>query len=135
MGLIQWEEKYMLGITEIDMQHKKLVKMLNDMHDAMKEGKSKEILSKILDDMVAYTKTHFTTEERYFDRFNYEKASEHKGEHSQFVEKVLDFKSEYDEGKTMISIQILTFLKTWLTKHIMGSDKKYAPLFKEKGLK
>jgi len=34
----------------------------------------------------------------------------------------------------MLSVQLLHFLKDWLEKHILGSDKKYASALKEKAV-
>jgi len=34
-----------------------------------------------------------------------------------------------------LTIDVMNFLSDRLKKHIMGTDKKYAPFFQEKGLK
>jgi hemerythrin len=50
------------------------------------------------------------------------------------VKKVKDFKEGFDDGRMMLSIEIIDFMKDWLLNHIQGSDKKYSALFNEKGL-
>jgi hemerythrin len=109
--------------------------MINDLHDAMKNAKSREVSLEIINKMAEYTKFHFSTEEKYMKRFAYPDYEEHKMEHEKFVEKVLAFKKNYEEGKAGVSYDILNFLKDWLVGHIQGTDNKYAPLFIEKGLK
>ena len=59
----------------------------------------------------------------------------HKAKHSAFVEKVYDFKEEYEAGKLSLTLDVMNFLKDWLKGHIQGEDKKYGPFFNEKGLK
>ncbi|WP_321429561.1 bacteriohemerythrin [uncultured Methanolobus sp.] len=135
MALITWTDKYSIQIKEIDDQHKVLVGMINDLHDAMKNAKSREVSIDIINKMAEYTKFHFTTEEKYMKRFAYPDYEEHKMEHEKFVEKVLSFKKEYENEKAGISYEILNFLKDWLVGHIQLTDKKYASLFIEKGLK
>jgi hypothetical protein len=44
MSLIQWEEKYSVKHATIDSQHKKLVELINNLHEAMKVGKAKDKL-------------------------------------------------------------------------------------------
>ncbi len=134
MGIIKWEDKMSVKVKEIDEQHKKLVNMINELHEAMLERKSKEALGKIIDGLIEYTDIHFKTEEKYFDKFGYPEADAHKKEHQDFVKKVVDFKKGYDEGKLLLSLDVMNFLKDWLVNHIMGSDQKYSDFFNQHGL-
>ena len=65
MAFFNWEDRFSVGIAEIDMQHQKLVQMLNELYDAMKAGKGNDVLGKVLNGMIQYTASHFATEERY----------------------------------------------------------------------
>ncbi len=134
MALFEWKDEMSVNVKEIDSQHKKLVNLLNELHSAMLERKSKEALGKILDELIDYADIHFRTEEKYFDRFGYPETDAHKKEHRDFVEKVLDFRKGYREGRLLLSMDVMNFLKDWLKNHIMGSDQKYSKFFNEKGL-
>ena len=134
MTFMKWNTNLSVNVAEIDSQHQHLVQLLNDLSDAMKEGKGKEILAEIINGLILYTKTHFATEEKYFDRFSYPEAISHKQEHTIFVEKVAKFKEDFDKGNQLVSIPILSFLRDWLVNHINGSDMKYGNFFNEKGL-
>ena len=134
MPLIQWNDSYSVKVAEIDQQHKKLIAMINDLFAAMQQGKGKDVLGTILNGLVAYTGTHFTTEEQYFDRFGYPETVAHKKEHANFVAKVMDFKKSFDAGQLGLSLNVMNFLSDWLTHHIQNVDKRYGPLFNEKGL-
>ena len=135
MALVKWDDSFSVKVTEIDRQHQKLVSMINELSDAMKQGKGKEILCKIINGLIRYTATHFNTEEKYFDRFRYPEADNHKKEHVAFVQKVSDFKSGFEEGKLTLTIDVMNFLSDWLRKHIKGADKLYSQCFNENGLK
>lgn len=135
MPLINWEESLSVKVSEIDSQHKKLVGLINKLHDAMKERKASEVLSGVIDELVDYAISHFHTEERYFDRFNYLKATAHKKEHNDFVNKVAAFKNDFSKGKAMLSMEIMEFLKSWLINHIKKVDMAYSDFFIENGLK
>ncbi len=134
MQLIKWDDNFSVKVKEIDEQHKKLVEMINALHDAMSEGKSKEILSDIIQKMIEYTDFHFKTEEKYFDKFDYPDSKKHKAEHINFVQKVTEFHDGYKSGKVFLSIEVMDFLKNWLHSHITGSDKNYTSFFNSKGL-
>jgi hemerythrin len=135
MAIIQWNDTFSVKVAEIDQQHQKLVSMINELNDAMKQGKGKDVLSKIINGLVSYTVTHFNTEEKYFDRFGYPETDSHKKEHVAFVKKVSEFKDGFEKGKTSLSIEVMNFLSDWLKNHIKVTDKKYSQFFNEKGLK
>jgi hemerythrin len=109
--------------------------MINELNDAMGQGKGKAALGNILRGLIAYTRTHFGTEERYFARFGYPDTDSHKREHAAFVQRVADFRDGLEQGKLTLSIEVMKFLSNWLTKHIMGTDKKYSAFFNANGLK
>ena len=134
MPLLNWNQGYSVNISQIDSQHKKLVDIINDLHDSMKAGKSKEILGKILDELINYTANHFKTEEELFDKYKYPDGIIHKRQHSDLVDQVLKFKSNYESGKSVLSIDLMNFLKDWLVQHMTGSDKKYSSYLNGKGV-
>ena len=134
MPVIQWDDSFSVNVAEIDRQHQKLVLMINNLYDAMGEGKGKGVLGKIIDELINYTASHFKTEEKYFDMLKYPHSANHKKEHSDFVQKVTDFKANFDAGKTWLSVKVMNFLRTWLQNHIKGADKEYGPFFNEHGL-
>jgi len=135
MAFINWDGSLSVNVGEIDQQHKKLVGMINELDDAMRQGKGKDVLGKIINDLNAYTATHFKTEEDYFGRFAYPETVSHKKEHVYFVQKTSEIKNGFANGKLALSIDVMDFLGKWLKDHIMGTDKKYSKFFNEKGLK
>lgn len=135
MAMIQWNDSLSVNVVEIDKQHQKLVAMINELNDAMRQGKGKDALGKIVNGLITYTATHFRTEERYFDQFAYPDADNHKKGHLDFVAKVSDFKGGFEKGTRGLSIEIMNFLSDWLRNNIQSVDKKYGPFFNAKGLK
>lgn len=135
MSFITWNSKLSVGINEIDNQHMKLVGYINDLHDAMKIGKAKDIMAEILQNLVKYTVYHFSLEEKYMEHAVYPGLISHKKEHADFVKKISDFQKSYGEGSSFISIDLLNFLREWIMHHILETDQKYTPFLKDKGVK
>ncbi len=134
MSLITWEEKYSVRIPRLDEHHKKLIGLINELHDAMKMGSSKAVLSKVIERMVDYTKFHFTAEESAMTKAGYSAYPGHKAEHDAFVNKALKYQEDFNSGKLMLSLDVMKFLREWLVNHIQVVDKKYGPVLKEKGV-
>ncbi len=135
MSLIKWDDSYSVKVTEIDQQHQKLVSMINELHDAMRQGRGKDVLGKLINGLISYTAIHFKTEEKYFDQFGYPETDSHKKEHAAFVQKISEFKDGFEKGQQSLSIDVMNFLMDWLLKHIKGVDIQYSQFFNEKGLK
>lgn len=134
MALIQWSQMLSVGVTQFDNEHKKLVDMLNNLHDAMKAGKANDVVGKILDGLISYTGTHFAAEERLMTQHGYPNLTKHKGEHAALVKQALDIQKDFKAGKALPQ-NLLQFLKDWLMKHIAGEDKQYGPFLNGKGIK
>lgn len=134
MSFIAWDEKYSVGVRELDNQHKQLISILGELYDAMQAQKANEILGKLLSQLVTYTKTHFATEEKYMAQYGYPDLASQKREHEAFTKKVLDFKESFDSGRTSLSVSLASFVKDWLFSHISSSDKKYGPFLNSKGV-
>ncbi len=135
MALIIWDDiKYGVGLNSIDEQHKKLVDLINKLHDGMLKGASKLILKEIIDEMIKYTKYHFGYEEENMKKFGFPDFDEHKKVHDAFTDKVITFQEKYLVGEILLSIEIINFLRDWLLTHIAGTDRKYIELFKRNGI-
>ncbi len=126
MALITWTDQLSVGILEFDTQHKRLVNMVNGLHDAMSKGQGSAVLGKLLDDLATYTVTHFAAEEKLMIAKNYPDYTAHKSEHDDLIVKVKELQAKLKSGQTMIGIETLRFLQSWLTNHILGTDKKYS---------
>jgi len=135
MAIITWNDSLSVKVAEIDKQHQKLISIINELHDAMRLGKGKEILGKTVNGLIVYTATHFKLEEKYFAQFGYPDTDSHKKEHAAFVQKVSGFKDGFEKGKLTLTMDVMNFLSDWLKNHINGTDKKYSQFFNDKGLR
>ncbi len=133
MALIRWNDSFSVNVGKIDAQHRKLVDMLNELHDAMMDGKGRDVLGEILNGMAEYTVVHFSTEEELMQKYNYPGYVKHKFEHDQFVNKVSEFKEKFENGQ-ISAIEVMKYLSEWLKNHILGSDKRLGDFLNSKGV-
>lgn len=134
MTLITWNETLSVGVGQFDREHMKMIDMINMLHAAMKEGKGKEILARILDDLSNYTRTHFETEEKVLKQNGYPDFENHKKQHDKLVLEVAKIVKNYHNDNKPLPAHIMQFLVDWLTTHITGEDKKYGPFLNSKGV-
>ncbi len=134
MALIEWSESLSVNVTTFDNEHKKLIDMINDLNDAMREGKSNHVMGDIISRLLDYTRMHFRAEEQLFSKYGYPDAELHKKEHEELVKKVVDIQERFNSGQIALSIEIMNFLRDWLRNHIKKSDKAYGSFFNEIGV-
>ena len=128
---VQWTSSMDLGIGEIDRQHRMLVDYINDLHSAMSNHRSARELLEILHKLRDYTSTHFRDEEKHFVHTDYPTVKDHLQIHREFEAKVDEVERGIKEGTITLSMDLLSFLKDWLVKHIMGMDAQYVPYVKK----
>lgn len=117
----------------MDLQHKKLVNLINFFHDEQLAHADVNTLGKVLDELLNYTKFHFKEEEELMKKSGYPFYATQKSEHDELVRNVLDMRKKYYTGDTSIATDIAILLNDWLAEHIMMEDKKYGPYVNSKG--
>ena len=132
--LFPWSEKYQVGIGFVDAQHKRLVDIINRLHQGMLAGHGKETVGKTLEELIRYTKAHFAAEEKVLDSCGYPGFPAHRTEHERLTHVVLEFQQKLMSNQLGLSVNVMDFLKDWLGQHILGVDKTYVPHLKGKGV-
>ena len=132
--MIEWNDKYSVGISKIDEEHKKLIGIINKAVVASKhKDNSKEIIE-ILREMNDYAQAHFVTEENYMLEFGYPDYEQHKKEHQNFIIETIAFLDDAGKDDRRLAYEILEHLKIWLVSHMQGVDRGYIKCFKKHGL-
>lgn len=132
MALIEWDEKYSVGIDSIDAQHKKLIGIINLVNEAIELDFNTTILHGIFEELVDYTKVHFKYEESLLKEADYKDYDQHSKTHRQFESQLKVFQDQFRVQGKSVSKPLVVFLQKWLTSHIMGTDKEYSEQLKSK---
>ena len=133
--MIEWEDKYSVGISVIDEEHKKLIGILNKAIIAKGNKDNLEETKEIIGEMLEYSDKHFSTEEAYMVKFKSPEYEWHKAVHLDFIDATIMNYNKLISGDCQAANKILEYLKQWLVNHIQVTDKKYIACFKENGLK
>jgi hemerythrin-like metal-binding protein len=134
MPLITWNDTIALDIKSIDAQHQRWIGLINDLHDAMRQGKGKGTIEQTLAKVMDYTHTHFATEEKLMLQTGYPDYIVHKVLHDEFAAKVQEWQPRQQAADVTLTLEVMGTLKDWLLNHIQTADRRYAPWFKSKGV-
>ena len=132
---LDWNSSFATNVSKFDSEHRALFGMVNDLHDAMQQKRSREAIGSVLNRLIDYTAKHFAGEEEAMTRSAYPDFASHKREHEKLVEQALGLKAKFDAGETLPAQGVIEFLQSWLINHIQGVDKKYGPHLNKNGMK
>ncbi|HNK03654.1 MAG TPA: bacteriohemerythrin, partial [Accumulibacter sp.] len=131
--LMDWSAALAVGHPEIDQQHQVLIEIANRLNGAMRSGAGRATCGAILDELVNYTLTHFSFEEKLMEKHQYAQRPAHMAEHRKLIERVSRFKEQY-EGGAAVSVELLGFIRDWLVNHILKVDRALANDLARRGL-
>ncbi|WP_448187771.1 bacteriohemerythrin [Azospirillum sp. sgz301742] len=119
---MEWEDTLSVGVPEIDGEHKVLLGLYSDAARAFAAGCGLAEKQKLLQELDTYAFYHFGTEEALMRVCRYPRVKEHGGEHASFRRELAALKAELDSGPEF-EAHALGFIRTWIERHIRGSDK------------
>jgi len=124
---LKWSEKYSVGNEIIDVQHKMLFTIVNQLSKHIIADDGLEKIEETLEKMSIYAKMHFRTEEDLLFKLNYKELTKHKVLHERFKKEIFRAAKEVISKKRMDTVvEVHKFLQSWLTNHILDEDVKYS---------
>ena len=98
MAHLVWQDDLNTGIQVIDNQHKRIVEMINLLHDAQ-QGKEHAAIAEVIEELVDYTLSHFAFEETLMEDAGYQFSRAHKKIHELFIRRVSEYRVRFQAGE------------------------------------
>lgn len=127
MSKLEWNKNFDLGVRQVDKQHRKLIELINNVHDAFATNKDSASIQSLLASLTEYTHKHFAEEERLMQSAGYTDFKRHQILHQKIREQLQKYTEAFKTKHHAIGPELLTFLQTWLAAHVQGVDQKIAP--------
>lgn len=132
MPKIQWNKELSVGVTEIDDQHKELIRIANALINAVSLGRDERVLGNVIRRLREYTVFHFSSEEELMERMHYPARGEHASEHARLKKNVKDYQRLIYKKEDLTPGEMLGFIKEWLLGHILTYDRELAKFIHQK---
>jgi hemerythrin len=122
-----WNDNLSTGFASIDEEHQKLFSLLNELGDACDDGNAAEVVVRIIDELISYTRYHFHREELLLAERKYALLEEHKQLHADLKAEVQGYRDELAKCSgtsypEYLGRDIVVLLEKWLINHIMVMD-------------
>ena len=132
--LCEWDDSLLIGIEELDYEHKVLIDDINRLHAELTRNTDRSVVAKCLGDVHSRMVAHFALEEHYMKQHKYAFFDEHKREHDEFLEDYMECMMKFLNSADVSSKNpIEECLKEWAINHITFSDKKMSLMVRDVG--
>ncbi|MCW2279386.1 bacteriohemerythrin [Heliophilum fasciatum] len=129
--MFKWDEKYKIGIWQIDEQHQELFRIAGQAYNLLNETREDKFddIIEVIKELQRYTVYHFNTEEGFMTEHNYDGFRVQKQQHGEFVNKIYSIEAEQiNEDQEDFILGLLCYVSEWLINHILEEDMKMVKL-------
>lgn len=125
MALIEWRKDYETGIREVDHEHQELVEIINELHEQIGAGASRDTISSFLGEVFAKISAHFALEETVMRKHDYDEYADHKADHEKLLDDLRDIMDEFEAGTGTDYKQALAgAVRDWFVNHFKTKDAR-----------
>lgn len=132
--MFTWNSSYVSGNAEIDTQHQELICFLNQLFNRNSFQNEKDKVKTLVEDLYKFAWGHFAAEELYMQRYHYPELENHAKEHEKLKQKISSFRSISDYKNADLALDLLLFMKQWISIHLSNTDYKFHEYMHLRGL-
>ena len=122
---IEWDDSFLIGIEELDHEHKVLIDDINRLHKELARHDEKSEIEKSLGNIYARMHAHFALEEHVMRKHEYRFFDEHKREHDELLDSYTEYMLQFLNNTGAASSHLIEDTLThWIVTHIITSDRK-----------
>ncbi len=128
---VEWKPELTVGVGEIDVQHRKLISKMQELHESA-EANDMEKVKETIKFLAAYAENHFRTEEMFMMHYVYPGYKEHKSKHMEYltgIEVLVDRIRAENMPAGDIKKEAESIYK-WFHDHISSYDMKMGEFLK-----
>lgn len=114
------------GVAVIDKQHRRMVKIVNELLRAVLDHPLGESEHQLLDEFVRLADLNFRTEEVWMHRCHYEHRETHSESHTHLLRELVELRDGLLQRHDNLNRKAVFFVRRWLENHLIHSDRELA---------
>jgi hemerythrin len=134
MPTANWKNEYSVNVKEIDAQHQQLIELVINLHTSVSSRLDKDELKKLLIELVEYTRTHFSTEEKLMKEYNYPEIGSHHKDHKLILSHLDELVAVVNKGRYPTFYSDYDITSDWAMVHINEYDTKLGKFLNSKDI-
>lgn len=124
MSLITWKDEFSVGVAAVDLEHRELIQLINDLEASMLEQATKDTVVHTLGEINARISAHFALEEKIMRDARYAGYAAHKQDHESLLDELLDIIDNVDDAGRYDREALSRGLENWFSVHFRTHDAK-----------
>ncbi len=120
-----WNEKLDLGHEAMDHDHHLQVALVTAFTYAIEQGRPR-VARSLVDQLQAYSGSHFTSEELLMDSCGYVQLRLHAEEHGILLERIEETRAAFESGNVELALSAALDVRTAFAAHVVGADRTFA---------
>ena len=124
MQLLDWKPSYALGIPSVDMEHRLMIDMINEVFARVEENRDVDAVQAALADIHAGISAHFALEERMMREAAYPGYAAHKEDHEDLLDQIRDIMDSYSADPEAGGKLLRSSLSDWFGVHFATFDAR-----------
>lgn len=127
---LKWNKKLSSGIEEIDLQHQRILDLLDKLMIANQSPSDTERLVHSLDEFTKALKEHFDFEEALLAKSGYRDLKRHKAGHEEILETLQGITTSVMLDESDVSNEMINRVVKWFEDHLTSEDPRYFKVVK-----
>ena len=129
MSILEWRDEFSVGVPSVDLEHRELIDLINDMHGLIGNGAPHDQVIASLGEIYAQISAHFALEEKFMRDSGYDSFREHKEDHESLLDELRDIMDRVDDDGSYEEDRLAQELGRWFSEHFRTHDAKLHRLF------
>jgi hemerythrin-like metal-binding protein len=135
-NFVNWEDHFSVGSSDLDRQHRHLLKMCNKLGAIVSDGaeSQEDDFHEVLHELAEYSRQHFMNEEHILEQVGYPNLQEQRRDHLEYTKQIamVSYLAATMEISDKVGLQ--RFISNWWTEHILLHDMQYRDFLLSKSL-
>jgi diguanylate cyclase (GGDEF)-like protein/hemerythrin-like metal-binding protein/PAS domain S-box-containing protein len=126
--VLTWSDTLSTGLADLDVQHRRLIDIINELGGLSAQGANHDDLVFVLDELRSYTRYHFQHEADLMDSYPVNETNRHSHlkAHQDFIGRINHAAALAATSTVDVVNHLLAYLVKWLLHHISGVDARMA---------
>lgn len=124
MPLIEWDDRFSVGLPAVDHEHRELIGLINETHARIGRPGAELTVPDFLGEIYARISAHFALEETIMRRRKYDEFATHKADHERLLDDIRDIMDTFDYGAVYDETAFAERLRRWFMEHFKTHDAR-----------
>ena len=124
MSLIEWSDRFSVGIASVDHEHRELIELVNGFQRKIAQDDSVDGKVEYLGETLAHISAHFALEEKLMRDSGYDAYDEHKTDHELLLDQLRDIMDAVEDDQDIDNDELGPVLERWFSRHFQTHDAR-----------